>query len=465
MKKNNILLIVVAATISFICGVGFSKILFLYLHTYEPQIITVFFVSTASLILSLQGIFTLIWMLYAWENPDDIEKHKSPLAFVEPNLTFTALVPASHEEAVIEDTIKAINNINYPTDLKEIIVLCRDDDTKTKNKVNQTIQNLGNSNITILTFNSNPKNKPHALNIGLNQAKGEIVTVFDAEDEPHQDIYNIINTLITKENVDVVQSGVQLMNYKSKWFSALNVMEYFLWFKSGLHFFAKIGKVTPLGGNTVFFKKIWLERVGGWDENYLTEDADIAIRLTLYGAKIRIVYDEKHVTQEETPNSEMGFINQRTRWNQGFLQILLNGYWLKLPKIKQKIFVIYILTSPLLQGLMFLYMPFGIYFALTQKLPILISLISFIPMYLFLLQQITYVIGFFIFTRVYNYKFNLFIPLRALLTFFPYQGMLVISAFRALYRVLFKKNAWQKTLHTNAHRRSLEYATIQDYVE
>jgi hypothetical protein len=43
------------------------------------------------------------------------------------------------------------------------------------------------------------------------------------------------------EGVKVVQAGVQLMNYTSRWYSTLNVLEYFFWFKSRLHYHAKYG--------------------------------------------------------------------------------------------------------------------------------------------------------------------------------------------------------------------------------
>jgi hypothetical protein len=47
------------------------------------------------------------------------------------------------------------------------------------------------------------------------------------------------------EPVAVVQGGVQLMNYQSKWYSVLNVLEYFFWFKSRLHYHARLGMTPP----------------------------------------------------------------------------------------------------------------------------------------------------------------------------------------------------------------------------
>lgn len=418
----------------------------------NSQIILPAFITIFSLLLTLQGMFTLVWMLYAWENPEDVDSHKSPKEFYQPKYSFTALIPARHEEKVIKDTIKAVNNINYPNHLKEILILCREDDQGTINKARETIEELGQKNIRLIVFNSFPINKPHGLNHGLNEAKNEIITIFDAEDEPHPDIYNIINTVLIRDQVDVVQSGVQLMNYRSHWFSALNVMEYFLWFKSGLHFFLKIGGITPLGGNTVFFKKHWLEKIGGWDESCLTEDADIGIRLILAGAKTRVIYDEQHSTQEETPTSVMGFIKQRTRWNQGFLQIFAKSDWKKLPQLRQKFVTLYILLSPLIQALLLLYAPVAVWVAFTQKMPMVVSLFSFVPLYLFLLQILVYIVGLYEFAKAYKLGFPLWIPLKVLFTFYPYQFMLMFASFRAFYRTALSKNSWEKTFHTNSHR-------------
>lgn len=430
-----------------------SVLLNLQFFAVNPQTLLVCFIVALSFLLTFHGIFTLMWMLYAWENPEDVELHKSPKDFTLPKFSFTALIPARHEESVIRDTIKAVNNINYPDYLKEVLILCREDDMKTITKVEETIREIANPNIMLVIFNSFPINKPRSLNQGLWQASNEIIAVFDAEDEPHRDIYSVANTVLLKEKADFVQSGIQPMNYRSNWFSTLNVLEYFFWFKSALHFFSKVGSISPLGGNTVFFKKIWLEAIGGWDENCLTEDADIGFRLVSAGAKLKIIYDEQHVTKEETPSNLASFIKQRTRWNQGFLQVLFKGGWKKLPKFRQKIFGIYILLSSQIQTIFLLYVPFAIWVAFTQKLPILVSLFSFVPFFLLLLQIMTQIVGLYEFTKAYSLKFPFWLPLKIFVTFYPYQLVLMLSSFRAFYRLFFSLNGWEKTLHINAHRK------------
>ncbi|SRR5258708_2259744 len=430
-----------------------------FLHDYEliskitPSMgnIHILFMAFFSTMLSLQGIFTFVWMIYAWEYPTRIEENKSPEKFARPEVGFTALIPARHEKEVIDQTIQTVAAINYPEDKKEIIIICRYDDEETITKVKKILDKLHKDNIQLVTFYDDPINKPHGLNIGLQLATKDFVTVFDAEDEPHPNIYHVVNSVILRDHADVVQSGVQLMNYKTNWFSALNVLEYFAWFKSGLHFFATYGLV-PLAGNTVFIKRKLLDQINGWDEHCLTEDADLGIRLTKAGAKIRVVYDEQHVTQEETPSSTLSFIQQRTRWNQGFLQILLKGDWLKLPKLSQRVLAFYILSAPELTALLFFYIPFSIVMILFLRLPVILAMFSTLPMYILLLQLIVLNILFYEFSKSYKFNYSVWATIHICVTYYFFQIVLALSAARGFVHLITANNIWEKTTHFNAHR-------------
>ena len=453
-RRNSIYKILIGYILGTFLGICGGSALFLHTWYILPHLnisLSIIVVVT-SLILSAHAIFTLIWMLYTWENPMKAKECQSPHIFEHSKISFSAIIPARNEVKVIGDTIKAVSNINYPEELKEIIVVCRYDDENTIQEVRKTRRKIGKTNIRLLIYYDLPINKPHCLNIGLAYSKKQVITIFDAEDQPHRDIYNVVNTLMLTENADVVQSGVQLMNYRSHWFSSINVLEYFFWFKSGLHFFSKIGNVTPLGGNTVFFKKECLDKVKGWDENCLTEDADIGIRLVNQGINTRIVYDEQHVTKEETPDSISAFIKQRTRWNHGFLQILLKGDWQFLPTSRQRIMALYILIAPMMQIGYLIYLPFGIWIATHSRLPMLVSLLSFMPAYMFILQITAYFVGVREFVKTYSLKYSLWDSLKIIIVFLPYQIMVTIASFRAMSHLILSQNIWEKTNHVNAHR-------------
>jgi glycosyltransferase XagB len=409
-------------------------------------------VVTISALLGAQSLFTLMWMLYSWNNPHEAERNRSPRTYAEPSFSFTALIPARHEAEVIRETILAVDAIDYPAHLKQTLILCRRDDHETIQRVTEVLQDLSRDNMRLIVFGGEPINKPAALNKGLEFAQNDVVCIFDAEDEPHSDLYQVVNTVMLRDEVDVVQSGVQLINLHSRWFSALNVLEYFFWFKSGLLFFSRLWQVTPLGGNTVFIKRDFLNRIGGWDETCLTEDADLGIRLTNAGARLRVIYDEEHTTREETPDSVGSFIKQRTRWNQGFLQILAKGDWQHLPRLRQKVLACYILLTPIFQSILIVMLPFSIAVALTTKIAVGWALFTFIPLGLLLMQFLVQVIGSYDFARAYKIRLPFGYPLMLAAAFYPYQALLAFAATRAVLRQIFGRVNWEKTRHLNAHR-------------
>jgi cellulose synthase/poly-beta-1,6-N-acetylglucosamine synthase-like glycosyltransferase len=442
-----LLLVTLLLVIPWVVGIATGE------SQFVRQDLLVGVVVAISALLGAQSLFTLMWMLYSWNNPEEAERNRSPRTYETPTYSFTALIPARHEANVIRETILAVDTIDYPAHLKQTLILCRRDDHETIQRVTETLQDIGSANARLLIFGGLPINKPAALNKGLQHASHDVVCIFDAEDEPHPALFNVVNTVMLRDEVDVVQSGVQLMNVRSRWFSALNVLEYFFWFKSGLLFFTRLWQVTPLGGNTVFIKREFLRRIGGWDEHCLTEDADLGIRLTNAGARLRVIYDEEHATREETPESVGSFVKQRTRWNQGFLQILAKGDWRRLPRLRQKLLACYVLLTPVFQSILIVMLPFSIGVALTTKIAVGWAVFTFIPLGLLLMQFFVQVMGLYDFARAYKVRLHFGYPLLLALAYYPYQVLLASAAIRAVFRQVFKRANWEKTRHINAHRR------------
>ncbi|HVB73907.1 MAG TPA: glycosyltransferase [Ktedonobacteraceae bacterium] len=403
------------------------------------------------LLMVFQAIFNIRQRLYIWETPEHAWLNRAPSVYRDPCLSFTILLPAKNEEDVYRETIQKVYDLNYPGDLMQIIAICREDDPGTIAEAQAKIDELGDTNVQLLIYNDYPVSKPHGLNLGLQVSRGDIVTIFDAEDEPHPDILNIINTTMLNEDVDAVQSGVQLMNHNTRWFCFLNVLEYFFWFKSSLHFFSRIG-MTPLGGNTVFVRRELMEQLGGWDEACLTEDADLGIRLSLSHARIRILYEDEFVTREETPHTIDQFIKQRTRWNQGFIQILFKGEWLKLETLPQRLLAFYVLVLPEVQALFAVLVPVAIIMFFLVKLPLWIAMLTFAPLYCFILDVFMDVAGLHEFLKAHGQKWSWREAFILVLAFFPYQWLLSIGALRAVFRAFKGSTNWEKTAHIGQHR-------------
>ena len=403
------------------------------------------------LLMVFQAIFNIRLRLYIWEKPEHAWLNHAPTVYQDPCLSFTILLPAKNEERVYRETIQKVYDLNYPKELLQIIAICREDDPGTIAEAQAKIDELGDPNVQLLIYNDYPITKPHGLNLGLQVARGDVVTIFDAEDEPHPDILNIMNTTMLNEDVDAVQSGVQLMNHNTRWFSFLNVLEYFFWFKSSMHFYANTG-ITPLGGNTVFVRRELMEQLGGWDEYCLTEDADLGIRLSLAHARIRIIYEDEFVTREETPHTITQFIRQRTRWNQGFIQIFLKWEWLKLPKLSQRLLAFYVLILPELQALFAILIPVAIVMFILVKFPLWLAMFTFLPLYCLVLGIFLDLAGLHEFLKAHKRKWRWHEALILVLAFFPYQWMLSIGALRAVYRSIRGASNWEKTVHIGQHR-------------
>ena len=403
------------------------------------------------LLMVFQAIFNIRLRLYIWEKPEHAWLNHAPTVYQDPCLSFTILLPAKNEERVYRETIQKVYDLNYPKELLQIIAICREDDPGTIAEAQAKIDELGDPNVQLLIYNDYPITKPHGLNLGLQVARGDVVTIFDAEDEPHPDILNIMNTTMLNDDVDAVQSGVQLMNHNTRWFSFLNVLEYFFWFKSSMHFYANTG-ITPLGGNTVFVRRELMEQLGGWDEYCLTEDADLGIRLSLAHARIRIIYDDEFVTREETPHTITQFIRQRTRWNQGFIQIFLKWEWLKLPKLSQRLLAFYVLILPELQALFAILIPVAIVMFILVKFPLWLAMFTFLPLYCLVLGIFLDLAGLHEFLKAHKRKWRWHEALILVLAFLPYQWMLSIGALRAVYRSIRGASNWEKTAHIGQHR-------------
>jgi hypothetical protein len=283
-----------------------------------------------ALVLTAIAVTSLWWMLHAWRTPASLLATGFPTGDTPPRHSFSLIVPARHEEAVLGATLERLAGSHHPQ--FEVLAVVGDDDPDTREVAEQAAARHPDR-IHVLIDDSQPKNKPKALNTALAACTGTVTAVFDAEDEVHPELLRHVDARFAETGAEVVQGGVQLMNYRSSWYSLRNVLEYYFWFRSRLHFHAQ-QRFIPLGGNTVFIRTDRLREAGGWDPECLAEDCEIGVRLSSRGAKVAVAYDPDLVTREETPGSVRELFKQRTRWNQGFLQVLRKGEWRRLPTLR-----------------------------------------------------------------------------------------------------------------------------------
>jgi hypothetical protein len=228
-----------------------------------------------------------------------------------------------------------------------------------------------------------------------------------------------------------------------------NVLEYYFWFRSRLHWHAR-QRFIPLGGNTVFTRTPVLRAVDGWDPDCLAEDCELGVRLSSLGAQTVVFYEPELVTREECPPTLRAFVRQRTRWNQGYLQTLSRGYWRRLP-LRQRTLGVYLLAMPFALAVAWLVIPVAIGTAVSLKAPVEITLISFLPALPVLAMLVVDVAGLGEFCRVYRERASIRDYARLVLGLPFYQTVLSFAAARAVAREARGVRSWEKTTHLGLH--------------
>jgi glycosyltransferase XagB len=405
-------------------------------------------IVVVSLALTVVAGTTLWWMLHAWRTPGSLVSTGFTRRAAGRHRSFSLLLPARHEQEVLGDTLASLAVLDHPD--YEVIAIIGHDDPETE-AVARAAAERHPDRIRVVIDSNVPKNKPKALNTALPHCRGEITGVFDAEDEVNPGLLRLVEARFEETDADVVQAGVQLMNVQSTWWSMRNCLEYYFWFRSRLHFHAR-QEFIPLGGNTVFTSTELLREHGGWDAECLAEDCEIGVRLSTAGARIAVAYDPAAVTREETPDTIPSLIKQRTRWDQGFLQVLRKGEWRRLPSRRQRLLARYTLAMPFLQAATGLLLPLSLAAMVFVKVPVWVTLVSFLPLTPTLVTLAVEAAGLSDFGREFGVRIRARDHARLVLGTFPYQMMLAFAALRSVWREARGQGGWEKTSHANAHR-------------
>jgi glycosyltransferase XagB len=410
----------------------------------------------ALVILILVGLasFTLAWMLYAWRDRDSL-RASSGLATVQPryrpgDLSFSLLVPARHEERVLPRTLERLVAMDHPA--FEVIVIVGHDDPGTA-AVAQAVQRRYPEQVGVVVDSHTVKSKPRALNTALPYCRGDVVAVFDAEDLVHPGLLRVVEQRMLADRCAALQAGVQLMNFWSSWFALRNVLEYYFWFRSRLHLQADRGFI-PLAGNTVFVRRALLDLLGGWDGDCLAEDCDLGVRLCSHGFTVSVIYDPELVTREEAPASVRAFVKQRTRWNQGFLQVLFKCDWRLLPHRGQRHLAVFTLMTPFLQAFTGVLLPVSLLTMAVASLPAGLAMLSFLPIVPTVIASVIEHLALIDFGRLFQQQVRLRDHVRLALGTPMFQAVLAFAAMRAVLRQLRGNGSWEKTAHAGLHMRA-----------
>jgi cellulose synthase/poly-beta-1,6-N-acetylglucosamine synthase-like glycosyltransferase len=414
---------------------------------------------------------TLAFQLFGWTRPErnDVRQYEY---VADPHTSFSIILCARFEERVLHDTLSSMVAIDHPA--FEILVVVDPPDDPGTAEIAYTFAYAYPHLVRVIEYppDLDTHNKPIGLNTALPHVRYEFILVMDAEDETHWQLLRYVDTRILMERADIVQAGVQLMDFQVGtdvparwyqigrglanltvgWWRVHNCLEYFKWFLSRMPFQAATG-VIPLGGNTVFMRTELVRGLDGWGAMCLAEDCKVGIDASVAGARVTTLYHPSLVTREECPPNIGHHNRQRTRWFQGYLQVLREGNWRRLPNGWQRVMAFYLLAFPIFQAATGLLLPLSLARLVLLDAPVLLALIATLPLLLTSIAVVCDVVILRQFGQAFDQKVRWRDYAAVVWGAFPYMMLLALAGLRSIGRMAIGRTNWFLTPHTNHHRR------------
>jgi cellulose synthase/poly-beta-1,6-N-acetylglucosamine synthase-like glycosyltransferase len=247
---------------------------------------------------------------------EDFRAHGDPqrLPFI------TTQIPIYNELNVAERIIDAVVLFDYPPDRHEIQVL--DDSTdETRKIVAKKIKALKDRGVCIRHIIRPDRKgfKAGALKYGMERARGELITIFDADFVPPRDfLLKSVPFFVMDHGLGLVQARWTHLNADKSLITKLQsigINGHFMVEQSARNW---NGLMMNFNGTAGVLRKKAIEDAGNWQEDTLTEDMDLSYRMQLAGWRCRYVLDL--VAPAEIPEDINAFKNQQFRWAKGSIQ-------------------------------------------------------------------------------------------------------------------------------------------------
>jgi cellulose synthase/poly-beta-1,6-N-acetylglucosamine synthase-like glycosyltransferase len=372
----------------------------------------------------------------------------------------TILAPLFRESHALPGLVQAIDRLDYPKSSIEVKLLLEAGDEETLREAMRL--SLDRRFDVLIVPSSHPQTKPKACNYGLACARGELIVIYDAEDEPEQNQLRMAAEHFAgaDDRLACVQAKLNFYNPDENWLTRLFTLEYCLWFDHLLPALDRLGAPVPLGGTSNVFRTDILADIGGWDPYNVTEDADLGLRLAERGFRTAVI---ESTTFEEANCRSGNWMRQRSRWIKGFMQTWIvhrSRRWSR--DWRAILSVDFFVGGAAIAALLDL--PLAA--ALVAEWTTGVSLTAALPPALRSMNLAALVIGNLAFLALAAYA-----PLRrglgrispaALLT--PiYWLMMSVAAWRALLQLLTRPSFWEKTDHgLSFEAKSRRAAALQD---
>ncbi len=272
------------------------------------SVIFIWFMIAYQLVLTIAGFF------HNWSSAKEKRVIDSMTHFESPRVCI--LIPAHNEETVIQRTLDAMIKLEYPADRLEILVI----NDGSSDRTGEIVEAMSKRDRRVRCYNvpkgEGGKGKSRALNLGLKQTDAEVIAVYDADNQPLPDALKyLVAELLLHPDLGAVLGNFRTINKDRTWltrFVSIETMSFQAILQAGRWAMFKVA--TLPGTNFVIWKHL-VDDLNGWDEDAITEDSELSIRVYMKGYKIK--YIPFAVTLEQEPETLPVWAKQRTRWVRG----------------------------------------------------------------------------------------------------------------------------------------------------
>ena len=226
------------------------------------------------------------------------------------------LIPAHNEAKVIRHTLEAMLAFDYPADRYEVLVINDGSSDDTGAIVRAYAERDHRIRLVDVQVGEGGRGKSRALNIGLANTNAALVAVYDADNTPEPPALRyLVAQLLLHPDLGAVLGKFRTVNRDRNLLTRFINVET-LSFQSIVQAGRwMLFRVSTLPGTNFVIRRTLIDAMGGWDEDAITEDSELSIRVYVEGFRIKVI--PYAVTYEQEPETWSVWFKQRTRWVRG----------------------------------------------------------------------------------------------------------------------------------------------------
>lgn len=226
----------------------------------------------------------------------------------------SVIIPAYNEEKNIAATVMSVLHNTYKN--KEIIVVDDGSTDETAVEVEKLVERYPEI-IRLLSIENG--GKANALNVGIAQAKSEVVITMDGDTVFARDTIEHLVKHFGDETVGSVSGKVCVVD-SDRLLGAFQSTEYIVGQNIEKRGLARVNGIHVVPGPIGAWRKASVIKCGGYSHDTLVEDQDLSVAIQQLGQKI--LYEPRARGFTETPATIRDFVKQRFRWVFGTLQCI-----------------------------------------------------------------------------------------------------------------------------------------------